>query len=453
MKKLWQKTATHRTNQLVEAFTSGEDVVLDNRLIEADVWGSIAHAAGLVKIGILTRQEGKTLCASLQKILKDYANGNFTVALGDEDVHTKVEGYLIDHVGEVGKKIHTGRSRNDQALVDVRLVGKKEMEIAAVKACALVSVFLSQAKKYEWIPMPGYTHMQQAMPSSVGLWLGSFAESLLDDLLILERAYEINDQSPLGSGASYGVSLPLDREYTAGLLGFAKVQNNTLYAQAARGKTELLIVQALSHMMLTLSRFAQDMLLFTTGEFHFFTIDPTLTTGSSIMPQKQNFDLLELIRAKTATVLSYEQRIATTIVGLPSGYNRDLQETKEPFLEAFDIVRSSVEIVALVVGSLEPTKALPKAATAKELYATHAAYALVKKGMPFRDAYREIGTHLDTLSAYDPIQVLKETRHVGAPGNLRLLLVKRALRGTKQRWITKQKHFQNRINHLVQGVL
>jgi len=284
-------------------------------------------------------------------------------------------------------------------------------------------VFTEFAKKYEFVPMPGYTHMQKAMPSSVGMWAGSFAEQLLDQLELLKIIYKLNDQSPLGSGAAYGVSLPINRELTAQLLGFSKVQNNSLYCQASRVTIQLSIVQLLVQIMLCASRFAQDLLLFTTSEFNFFDVNESICTGSSIMPQKKNFDLMEYVRAKTHVVISNQQLMSSLITNLPSGYNADFGQTKKPFIESFDITIQTLEVLKLTLNSINPNiEVLIKSCT-PELYATHFAYMLVKQSVPFRKAYLEIKQNLKQLKSPDPVLFLKLSNHSGGTNNLKLNLI------------------------------
>ena len=418
MKKLWQKDIKNK--KIVDEYCFGEGVVLDNQLVKYDVLGSMAHAQALKKLGVINKEETKKLTETLKEILKLVETKKFIVDAGDEDVHTKVENYLTEKLGELGKKIHTARSRNDQVLVDLRLYSKDQLLLIANTIEHLIESFVQLAKKYEFVPMPGYTHMQKAMPSSVGMWACSFAESLIDDLKLLKTAYELNDQSPLGTGAAYGLSLPVDRELTAKLLGFAKVQNNSLYTQSSRLKIQLAVMQSLGQIMLTLSRFASDLLLFTTGEFNFFTVDPQLCTGSSIMPQKKNLDVMEYLRAKTHTVVGYQQIISSIAVGLPSGYNADFGETKGPYIKTFSIVDQSLQIVALAAESLRPNVDQLEKAMTSDLFATQAAYELVKKGISFRDAYVKIGKSLDKLPEYNVATVLKQSTHAGGTGNLRL---------------------------------
>lgn len=419
--------------------------MLDNGLIVQDALGSIAHAKMLEKIGILKKKEAIDLKNCLVEIIHLAKAKKFTIGAGDEDVHTKVENYVVSALGDTGKKIHTGRSRNDQVLVDLRLFTKDSLFDIASLCSELISSFLSFAGAYEFVPMPGYTHMQKAMPSSVGMWAGSFAESLSDDLKIVQCAFDLNDQSPLGSGAAYGVSLPIDRNLTAKLLGFGKVQNNSLYAQVSRGKSHLVTLHALTQIMLTLSRFAQDLLLFTTSEFNYFLIDEALCTGSSIMPQKKNFDAMEYLRGRTHTIIGFEHSVAGIVAGLPSGYNADFGETKYPFMKAIQIVQETLEVCVLVLSSIKPNSEVLKSACTPEIYATHAAYELVKKGMSFRDAYTKIGLSLDALPTYDPIHVLKQSNHIGGTGNLQLNKAKAAALKKHAWWEKKKKQYASAI--------
>ncbi len=449
MNKLWEKT--YKQNEVAQTYSFGDSVVADNELVVFDVIGSMAHAKMLEKINILSKKEALAIHLALQKVLILFPQGKFVIQPQDEDVHTKIENYLTDALGDIGKKIHTGRSRNDQVLLDLRLYTKEILFHMALLCLNVAHTFTMFAKAHEFVVMPGYTHMQKAMPSSVGMWAGSFAESLLDDLKLLQTAFVMNDQNPLGSGAAYGVSLPLDRAYVSALLSFAKTQNNSLYCQVSRGKSHLAAMSALTQIMVTLGRFAQDMLLFTTSEFNFFVITDTLCTGSSIMPQKKNVDVMEILRARVHSVISLEQSVSSIIAGLPSGYNADYGETKAPLMKAVNIVSSSLALVALMLDSVTPNiEAMAKACT-PELYATYAAYELVKKGVPFRDAYKQIGLNLNQLGKCNPITVLKESSHLGGPGNLGLTNLKHKISKEKHWWDKKKAHFDHCIKLLKGG--
>jgi len=309
---------------------------------------------------------------------------------GDEDVHTKIENYLTNNFGEVGKKIHTGKSRNDQVLTDMKLFEKDNLLQIEKQIIELSKIFKDFSDKYKTIPMPGYTHMQKAMPTTVGMWAKSFVESFWDDLIIVNNAIKLIDKSPLGSAAGYGVNLPLDKKYTAKLLGFSGIQDNPNYCQNSKGKMDLLVIGALHNVMLTINKFVSDVLLFTTFEFEFFDVDKKLCTGSSIMPQKKNVDVAELLKAKTHKVLGNFVQVAGIVSNLISGYNRDFQETKKPIIESLEIVLSSLKATKLLINGLTPNVAKLKAAMTEEIYATQKALDLVAKGISFRDAYKLI---------------------------------------------------------------
>ena len=418
MSKLWDKG--YELDSLIERFEIGDDYTYDNELVEPDVLGSLAHAEMLHRIGVLTADELAQLRRGLGEILALHQRGEFRMAPEDEDVHTKIENWLVAELGEVGKKIHTARSRNDQVLLDLRLYAKRkvlEVEVALLSCASELARF---AREHEYTPMPGYTHMQRAMLSSVGVWAGAYSEMLLDDWALLEAAYELNDWSPLGSAAAYGVPLPIDREYVAKLLGFSGVQNNVLYAANSRGKIEAAIVHALAQSLLTLSKLAQDVLLFTTSEYGFFTVSDSLVTGSSIMPQKKNISMMELVRAKASIMLGYQAQIMGVLAGLPSGYNKDYQETKRPFMDALDLALQSFAVVERTVSSLTPNEDRLLAACTPELYATDRAYELVQAGASFRDAYRQVGAALADLPPVDARAGLRSRTHTGSSGNLGL---------------------------------
>src|SRR5713101_381626 len=415
MTKLWQKG--YQLNEQVERFEAAQNSLLDARLIRHDVWGSLAHAAMLAKIGVLTEQEHRVLKDTLCSILQLEASHEFIVTVADEDVHTGVENYLAATAGAAGKKIHMARSRNDQVLVDLRLYGKEQLHSVAAKLCNLCSALLELADAHAGTPMPGYTHMQRAMLSSVGLWAASFAEALLDDEQLLSAAYKLNDQSPLGSAAGYGVPIAIVRQYCAELLGFSRVQNNVIYVQNSRGKVEAAIVQALAQIMLDLSKLAQDILLFSTVEYGFFQILQELCTGSSIMPQKRNLGVMEL-------------------------------------------VRESLEICTLVVSKLEVNTERLIAACTFELFAADRAYELATVArLPFRDAYRIVGTEVTAqLDRHLPFPVesqeqlakrLAARSHLGGAGNLGLAQAQERLAEARADWEQRKETFTTAIQKLV----
>ncbi len=390
MKKLWQKDE-QGLEVLVETFETKDDIALDQKLIPYDIEGSLAHAKMLVKIGILSKKELTVLEKGLKDIQILTDKGEFVLQMGDEDVHTKIEQFLTEHYGEVGKKIHTARSRNDQVLTALRLFSKAELEKIQEDIAILIKTFASFKKHHGRQLMPGYTHMQKAMPSSLGLWAGSFIAALEDDLTLIKSTYGLIDQSPLGSAAGYGLPINIDRKYTAKLLQFKTVQENPIYCQQSRGKFDASVVASLVQILLTINKFATDVLLFTTQEFGFFTASSAITTGSSIMPQKKNVDLAELLRSKVHIVLGHYMQIVSLSSNLTSGYNRDLQDSKKSLMESLEITSNSLKVAKLLLENIQPNAETLKTAMTDDLYATEKALALVLKGESFRDAYLKIG--------------------------------------------------------------
>ncbi len=417
-----RKTTVGEVDAGVLAYTAGKDCRLDLALAEADCLGTAAHVTMLarvpVKPALMTAKDAQRVVAELRKIAAEAAAGRFEITIEDQDVHLAVERRLTAALGDLGKRVHVCRSRNDQVAVDLRLFAKTRLLEAAEAGAALARTLIAFAKKHANVPMVGRTHMQPAMPSSVGLWASAWAEGLLDDLELLKAAYDLNDQCPLGSAASYGVPVPIDRQLTSDLLGFSRPIHNVLHANQARGKVESVILSALGQVMLTLSRMAQDLILFSMPEFGYFRLPGEFTTGSSIMPQKRNPDVLELLRAKAAKVLSQAALVAEILRAAPSGYNRDLQETKEPFLEGLEEAISSLRILRPLVEGLEVDAAALRRAFGPEVFATDRALELVAGGMPFRDAYHEVKAHLDALTGRSPDEAIAAKRHLGAPMGL-----------------------------------
>ncbi|MDO8583292.1 MAG: argininosuccinate lyase [bacterium] len=446
MGKLWNKTS-HKFNKTIERFETGDDLILDKYLVEADVYGSFAHASMLSTIGLITKKELSDIHRGFAKILKLNREGKFNLEFGDEDIHTKIENWLTKNVGDTGKKIHTGRSRNDQVLLAIRIYTKAELLTIWDGLLELISLLISLSDKYSDIPMPGYTHMQKAMPSSVGMWFGAFAESLMDDMKLLQTAFDLNNQSPLGSGAGYGVSLDLDRKLVADFLGFKKVQANSLYCQNSRGKFESIVVSALVQIVFDISKLSSDILLFTTSEFNFFEIDESLLTGSSIMPQKRNVDVAELLRSKVNIMQGYLVQVFSTVVNLPSGYNRDFQDIKRPFIESINLTKNVINIVGILLRNIKPKKDVLTKSMTPELYATHTAYQLVKNGMPFREAYRKIENSLDDLEPVNPSEVLKMSRHIGGTANLQNKAMKKDLLKYKKDFLRESKNYEKIISN------
>ncbi len=422
MAKLWDKG--YELDKLIERFTVGNDFLLDAELIYYDSVGSIAHAHMLAHIGILTQNEFTKLKEALNEIISLASQGTFFISAEDEDVHTAIENKLIASLGDLGKKIHTARSRNDQVMLDLRLYMRDSLFTVVNDALTLCNKLTKAAELYKDVPIPGRTHFQHAMPSSLGLFFGAYAESLLDDIALLQSSYTIINQSPLGSAASYGVILPIDRQHVATLLGFDRVQNNVLYANNSRGKIESIVLSALVQIMVDLSKLCTDLIIFSAPEFGYLQIPQELCSGSSLMPQKRNPCGLELVRAKSATVMSYLMQTLTIIRGLPSGYNRDFQETKQSLIDSFSITSDSLHICSHTIAHLEINSQACKTAFSTELFATDYALQLVQAGSPFRDAYKQIAHNPDTIPWQDPVENIKAKVHQGASGNLGLELIK-----------------------------
>ncbi|MBN2423104.1 argininosuccinate lyase [Candidatus Woesearchaeota archaeon] len=417
MNKLWYKGKD--VLKEVEDYLAS-DISFDQALVRYECIASIAHAKMLDKIGILNKNELDRLVKCLNEIIELDKKGRFILTKSDEDVHTKVENYLTEKLGDTGKKIHTYRSRNDQVLVDTRLYNKDKLNELMDEVVCLCKSLLDLSKKHEFTAMPGYTHRQKAMLSSIGLWSSAFIESLLDDLRLVKTSYKLNDQCPLGSAASYGVPKNIDREYTAKLLGFEKVQNNSLYCQNSRGKIEAAILSALSQVMITLGRISADLILFSTQEFGYFKLGDEVSTGSSIMPQKRNPDVPELIKGNVNVVLGYETIVKNAIKDLPSGYNKETQVVKEHTMKALDLTIDSVKMMNLCISTLKVNEEICKKACTPELFAADYAYSLVEKGIPFREAYKKAAKEIDKIKVPDLVDVLKKRNHIGGTGNLGL---------------------------------
>jgi len=387
--KLWEKQSS-TLNKKIEKHTVGDDYLLDQKLVKYDCIASIAHAKMLQKIGVLTELECTKLTDALHEIITLDSTGKFVILQEDEDCHTSIEKFLVNKLGDVGKKIHTARSRNDQVQTSLRLYAKEEITETVNLADTLITVLKQIKDKYGMVEWPGFTHMRKAMPSSVGLWVDAFCESMDDNKTLLSNIYQLIDQSPLGTGAGYGVPIDIDRKFTAQLLDFHRIQNNPLYVQNSRGKFEATILHGLSQIMLDLNKMASDLLLWSMPEFGFVKLPPELCTGSSMMPHKQNPDVLEIIRASYHKMIAYEYEVKNIIGNLISGYNRDLQLTKKPMIKGFELTKETLEIMTLVLSHLEVDKEHCKKAMTDELYATENMYNLVKCGVPFRTAYKEI---------------------------------------------------------------
>ncbi|EKD63475.1 MAG: hypothetical protein ACD_51C00272G0006 [uncultured bacterium] len=424
-KKIWFKNKEVQLNKTVEEFNAGEDILYDQEMIPDDVWCSRCYARMLKKHNLLTEKELKQLEQGLDEILDLYKKGDFVLKLEDEDCHTKIEDYLIQRFGDTGKKIHTGRSRNDQVLVMMRWFLKRKSKFIREKSLKLAMELIKFARKYEMVPMPGYTHMQKAMPTTVGTLFGAFAESLMDDAkLLISIADNIVDQNPLGSGAGYGSPFDFDRDWLSHEIGFKKTQNNVIYCHNSRGKIEGLVLEACSQVMLTLNRLACDLLFFTTQEFQFFNMDDSIATGSSIMPQKKNLDVAELIRGRTATVLACRNETTMNILNKISGYHRDGQEIKRPLFLGLKYTEMSLDAMGVILQNIKPNKEIlvKSMLGCPGLFAAHKAFEKVKEGMTFRDAYREVGSNIDKIKVTekDINRWLKMSTHQGGTGNLQL---------------------------------
>ncbi|MBI2665476.1 argininosuccinate lyase [Candidatus Woesearchaeota archaeon] len=388
--KTWDKGINQKKE--IEQFTVGNDYILDKKLVKFDCLASIAHANMLNSIGLLSDDELKHLVDGLNEIIELDSKNQFEIKQDDEDCHTAIENYLLMKHGEVGKKIHTGRSRNDQVLTALRLYEKDEL--SAIKN--FIKIFItsidSTITKSGSIKLPGYTHMQKAMPTNIETWLGSFKESMQDNLKMVDAIQELINQNPLGSAAGFGVPVfEIDKEKTAKELDFSKVMKNTLYCQLSRGKFEAQILNVISVIMFDLNKLATDLMLFNMQEFGYIELPSEFCTGSSIMPQKKNPDVLELIRAKYHVILGEEFKVKSMIGNLISGYNRDIQLTKEPLINSFDSLKENLSIMSLVIVEMKIHKDNCEKAMTKELYATEETYRLVNQGLPFRDAYKDIG--------------------------------------------------------------
>ena len=387
--KLWQKN--YNVDKEIGKFTVGNDFLLDKALVKYDCMASIAHAKMLKKIGILNNSELNKLIKGLNEIIKLDQEGKFKINREDEDCHTAIEKYLTKKFGNAGKKIHTARSRNDQVLTALRLYEKEELKEIKTLLSRYKDSLLAAIKKYGKIKIPGYTHMQKAMPTDIKTWIGSFVSSIGDNLKLLDATYSIINKSPLGSAAGFGVpSIKIDKKMTASLMGFSKAIDNPMYAQLSRGKLEATILHLLSQIMLDLNKLSADLMLFNTQEFGFISLPKELCTGSSIMPQKKNPDVLELVRAKYHVVLGEEFKVKSMISNLMSGYNRDLQLTKEPVIISLETAKSCIKMIILVASKIKIEEKRCKEALTDEIYAAEEAYKLVKKGTPFREAYKKI---------------------------------------------------------------
>ena len=412
--KLWEKNI--QVTEEIDRFTVGHDRELDLYLAPYDILGSIAHVSMLHSIHLIADDELPLLLTELKALYHEAAAGRFVIEDGVEDVHSQVELMLTRKLGDVGKKIHSGRSRNDQVLVDLRLFTRDRLRRIAACVQRLFYALLAQSERYKAVLMPGYTHLQVAMPSSFGLWFGAYAESLADDMLLLEAAYRMTNRNPLGSAAGYGSSFPLDRDMTTRLLGFDTMDYNVVYAQMGRGKTERNVAFALAGIAGTVAKLAMDACLFNSQNFGFVTLPPECTTGSSIMPHKKNPDVFELIRARMNRLQALPQQVVLMMNNLPCGYFRDLQEIKEVFLPAFDQAEECLDMATYIVERIRVNEQLMDDARYDAMFSVEEVNRLAAAGMPFRDAYRKVGLDIEA-GRFKPCKEVHHT-HAGSMGNL-----------------------------------
>ncbi|GAB6121267.1 argininosuccinate lyase [Dysgonomonas termitidis] len=412
--KLWEKSV--QVNKDVESYTVGHDRELDIYLAPYDVLGSMAHITMLESIGLLTKDELSVLLKELREIYEIAIAGNFEIEDGIEDVHSQVELMLTRKLGDIGKKIHSGRSRNDQVLVDLKLFTRDQIHMLVDSVTALIDVLLTQSEKYKDVLMPGYTHLQIAMPSSFGLWFGAYAESLVDDLQLLLAAYKICNRNPLGSAAGYGSSFPLNRQMTTDLLGFDSMDYNVIYAQMGRGKMERIVSFAIASIAGTLSKLSYDACLYNSQNFGFIKLADEYTTGSSIMPHKKNPDVFELTRAKCNKLQALPNDITLIINNLPSGYFRDLQIIKELFIPSFGEMNDCLHMVARMMNEVKINEDILNDPKYLLIFSVEEVNRLVLKGVPFRDAYKQVGLDIEEGNfAHD--KKVNHT-HEGSIGNL-----------------------------------
>ena len=448
---IWSK-GNDNTNDLVHQFTVADDYLRDRLLAPYDIIACIAHAQMLGAAQIIPQDSSDQIQKQLRTLGEQYQNGEWSVEVDDEDVHSKIEALLVTAIGDHGKHLHTGRSRNDQVLTAMRMWLKDELSQTAIAVSALISALCQQAQTHEFHPLPGYTHLQRGMPSSVGMYFASHAQALLDNFYMLEAAYHIADSCPLGSGASYGVGLPLDRAMTQAALAFERGCYPAMADANSRGKVETAAVDALGAVMNDYSRFAADMVFFTTSECGFFTIGAGFTTGSSIMPQKKNLDLFELLRGRCSRFLGVRTGLYSSTVGLHSGYSRDLQDTKAQCMDAFKLAQEAGAVMQAAVPTLEPNTERIIEALSPDLYATDEAYRLVmEEGMSFRDAYVQVGNNLDKVSTPDHEGTVKNRTHPGSTGNLGIDKIIAQNDANKAQWAERQADFQKVWQGLLDG--
>ena len=412
--KLWEKSV--QVDQEVDRFTVGKDREMDLYLAKYDVLGSMAHITMLQSIDLLTEEELKVLLAELKKIYHQADMGEFEIEEGVEDVHSQVEMILTRKLGDIGKKIHSGRSRNDQVLVDLKLFIRDQIKDIAGLVKNLFDELITQSERYKHVLMPGYTHLQVAMPSSFGLWFGAYAEGLVDDMQYLQAAWKVTNRNPLGSAAGYGSSFPLNRQMTTDLLGFDSMDYNVVYAQMGRGKTERNVAFSMASIAGTLAKMAFDACMFNSQNFSFVKLPADCTTGSSIMPHKKNPDVFELTRAKCNKLQALPMTITMIMNNLPVGYFRDLQIIKEAFLPAFDELKDCLQMAAYIINKMEVKEDILDNPIYDPMFSVEEVNRLAREGMPFRDAYKKVGLDIEAGN-FTPNKDIHHT-HEGSIGNL-----------------------------------
>lgn len=415
--KLWSKDKTNTAEQ-IEKFTVGNDREFDLLMASHDVQGSIAHVTMLGEQGLISKSDAETAVIELKKILEKINSGDFVIDSSAEDIHSQIEFMLTERIGQIGKMIHTGRSRNDQVALDIKLYLRSAIGEIKTDTLSLFDLLLEKSEAYKNTLLPGYTHLQIAMPSSVGLWLGAYAESLVDDMEFLSAAYRVTNKNPLGSGAGYGSSFPLNRKRTTDLLGFQTLNFNAVYAQMSRGKTEKMVAMALSTIAASLSRLSMDCCLYMNQNFGFISFPDDLTTGSSIMPHKKNPDVFELIRAKCNRIQATPNELTLLVNNLPSGYHRDMQLTKEILFPAIVELRSCIEMMKLMLSNISVNPDILSDPKYQYLFSVEKVNELVNQGIPFRDAYKQVGESIEAGNfKFDIGRGLHHT-HEGSIGNL-----------------------------------
>jgi argininosuccinate lyase len=414
MSKIWQKSVT--VDQLVEQFTVGRDTEFDTQMAAFDVLGSLAHTQMLQSVGLMSAEDLALVQRELKAIYRDIEQGDFVIEEGVEDVHSQVEKLLTERIGDAGKKIHSGRSRNDQVLVDLKLFFRNELQQVVEEIDKLFRQLLELSGKYKDILLPGYTHLQVAMPSSFGLWFGAYAESLADDIELVLAAYRITNKNPLGSAAGYGSSFPLNRTLTTQLLGFDGLNYNVVYAQMGRGKTERIIAQAISSVAATLAKMAMDQTLYLSQNFAFVSYPDTLTTGSSIMPHKKNPDVWEIMRGKCNRLQALPNDVAMMTTNLPSGYHRELQLLKELLFPAFAELKDCLHMAAFMLQNITVKTDILNDPKYAYLFSVEEVNRLTLSGVPFRDAYKQVGLAIER-GEFNPDKKVSHT-HEGSIGNL-----------------------------------